>query len=137
MSAYACDTSVAVPLLLRHHRAHEQVAAHLLGHTLRLVGHAVAETYAVLTRLPGKARLAPADAATLLAVRFGTPVDPPGTTFDELPQRLADVNVAGGAVYDALVGLAAQRAALPLATRDLRAKGTYERLGVEIVLIGR
>lgn len=41
----------------------------------------------------------------------------------------------GGAVYDALVGLAAKSASIALATRDLRAAATYSALGVEILEI--
>jgi hypothetical protein len=38
-------------------------------------------------------------------------------------------------VYDALVGLAAKRAGLRLATRDRRAASTYAALQVDIELI--
>lgn len=135
MSEFACDTSVAVPLLLRHHRAHDAVMDVLHGHTLRLAGHAVSETYAVLTRLPGASRLAPDDAVTLLSARFATPVGLPTEAVRNLPRRFADAQLAGGSVYDALVALAAHHANLLLATRDGRARGTYERLGVEVYLV--
>jgi hypothetical protein len=40
------------------------------GQEVALSGHTLTETYSVLTRLPGDERLAPADAARLLTVRF-------------------------------------------------------------------
>ena len=46
--------------------------------------------------------------------------------------RLAVDNLAGGAVYDALVGAAAAEHRLVLATRDRRALETYRVLGVEV-----
>ena len=58
----AIDTSVAVPLLVRSHRHHAQVVRWWGGQYLALSGHALAETYSVLTRLPGDARLAAGDA---------------------------------------------------------------------------
>ena len=69
----AVDTSVAVPLLVRSHQYHAEVVRWWDGQELALSGHALAETYSVLTRLPGDARLAADDAARLLDVRFTTP----------------------------------------------------------------
>lgn len=45
---------------------------------------------------------------------------------------LADLGIAGGAVYDALVALAAQEHGATLATRDFRARETYVRIGVRV-----
>ena len=70
----AVDTSVAVPLLVRSHLQHAAVARWWNGQELTLSGHALAETYSVLTRLPGDSRLAPADAARLLDARFPAPL---------------------------------------------------------------
>ena len=41
----------------------------------------------------------------------------------------------GGAVYDALVGLAARAAGIPLVTRHAQALGTYAALGAEIEIV--
>ncbi len=40
-----------------------------------------------------------------------------------LPDTLSRLGIAGGAVYDALVALAAKEHGIPLATRDSRARG--------------
>jgi toxin FitB len=70
----AVDTSVAVPLLVRSHQHHADVVRWWGGQELTLSGHALAETYSVLTRLPGDARLSAQDAARLLDARFTTPL---------------------------------------------------------------
>ena len=49
-----------------------------------------------------------------------------------VPALLAEFDIVGGAVYDALVALAARSNSLLLVTRDLRASSTYSALGVDI-----
>jgi toxin FitB len=131
----AVDTSVAVPLLVRSHRAHAAVARWWDGQQVALSGHALAETYSVLTRLPGDARLAPADAARLLTERFAPPLLLSAARARKLPDTLSRLGIAGGAVYDALVALAAREHEVALATRDGRAKGTYDAVGVEVIVV--
>jgi predicted nucleic acid-binding protein len=131
----AVDTSVAVPLIVRSHRDHAAVARWWDGQQVALSGHALAETYSVLTRLPGDARLAPADAARLLTDRFAPPLLLSGARARKLPDTLSRLGIAGGAVYDALVALAAREHEVALATRDGRAKGTYDAVGVEVIVV--
>lgn len=127
----ALDTSVAIPLLIRKHPDHDRVRASIGDATLAMTGHSQAETYSVLTRLPGDARLDARDAAQLLSTGFAEPllVDP--ATLADLPSVLAAHGVAGGAVYDALVGLATVGTGVILLTRDRRAAATYSALGVD------
>jgi predicted nucleic acid-binding protein len=131
----AFDTSAAVPLLLRSHTAHAAVRRHAAGRSLALTAHSLAETYSVLTRLPGDARVAADDAARLLEATFDTVLEVPAAESTGLPRVLAPLGIAGGAVHDALVGLAARAGDVPLATRDARAVGTYTGLGVRIEII--
>jgi toxin FitB len=131
----AIDTSVAVPLLVRSHREHTAVVRWWNGQDVALSGHALAETYSVLTRLPGDARLAPADAAQLLNARLGSPLLLSSAGTRKLPDALSRLGIAGGAVYDALVALAAKEHGAPLATRDARARGTYEAVGVKVIIV--
>lgn len=135
MTALAFDTSAAVPFVMRSHVAHASVRRYVAGRDPVLTAHSLAETYSVLTRLPGDARLAPADAARLLESNFGPAVAVPPGELIALPAILAPFGIAGGAVYDALVGLAARAAGLPLATRDARALGTYAALGVDVNVV--
>jgi len=132
----AFDTSAAVPLLLRSHTAHAVVRRHAAGRTPVLTAHSLAETYSVLTRLPGDARVTAGDAARLLEATFDAVLALPTSESTTLPSLVAPLRVAGGAVYDALVGLAARAAGVPLATRDARALGTYTALGVRLEVIG-
>lgn len=129
------DTSVAVALTVADHEHHEETFEALEGRRLGLAGHAAFETYSVLTRLPAPARRTPATVARLLAVTF------PQTRFlgpdagRSLLERLDAIGVAGGSVYDALVGAAAVEHRMRLATRDRRALETYRALGVDSELL--
>lgn len=131
----AVDTSVAVPLLVRSHHDHTTVVRWWNGQEVTLSGHALAETYSVLTRLPGDARLAPADAARLLEARFPSPLVLSSSQARKLPDTLSRLGIAGGAVYDALVALAAKEHGAALATRDARARGTYDAVGVMVIVV--
>ncbi len=133
----AVDTSVAVPLLVRSHHDHADVVRWWNGQEVALSGHALAETYSVLTRLPGDARLAPTDAARLLDARFSSPLVLDSSRVRNLPDTLSRLGIAGGAVYDALVALAAKEHGAALATRDARARGTYEAVGVQVIVVTR
>ncbi|TDE92542.1 type II toxin-antitoxin system VapC family toxin [Occultella glacieicola] len=135
MSATAVDTSVAVPLLVSSHTAHAAVSAWAKNRLLVLSGHALAETYSVLTRLPGDARVEPADAVTLIDEAFGDAVALNVASFRDIHRELASRGVAGGAVYDGLVGAAACEEGLTLATRDARARGTYEAVGARVEIV--
>jgi predicted nucleic acid-binding protein len=136
LSALALDTSVAIPLLVATHREHEAVVSWCDGHDVALSGHAVAETYSVLTRLPGDLRLVPEDAARLLRVRFSAPLLLSRKVAARLPDKLSALGISGGAVYDALVGLAAAEHEAQLATRDARARATYEAVGARVLIVG-
>lgn len=67
----------------------------------------------------------------LIRERFCEPLLLGSGTVSRLPQILARLEVAGGAVYDALVALAAREHNASLATRDARAMTTYENAGVD------
>jgi len=136
VTTLALDTSVAVPLLVRTHRAHDSVVRWWAGRTVVLSGPALAETYSVLTRLPSDVRLLPADAARLLSERFAEPLLLGADVAGRIPDVLSRHGIAGGAVYDALVALAAAEHGADLATRDLRARATYEAVGVSVIVVG-
>lgn len=125
--------SIGRPLVATHD-AHSEVAAWWDRREVALNGHALAETYSVLTRLPGDLRLTPAYAARLIHDRFAAPLLLGRRTSRRLPLILSRLEIAGGAVYDALVGLAAVENGATLATRDNRARATYEIVGAEVVL---
>lgn len=132
----AVDTSVAIPLLVASHEAHDQVVAWASGRVLGLSGHALAETYAVLTRLPGDARVAPPDAVLLIDDNFAERVGLSSAPAGGIHRELARHGVSGGATYDGMVALAARAQGVALATRDGRARSTYEALGAQVEVIG-
>lgn len=135
MTPIAIDTSVAIPLLVARHSAHAAAVRWWDGRSIVLSGHALAETYSVLTRLPGDLRLAPADAARLLRERFEAPLVLAPSRASSVVETLAERSIAGGAVYDALVGLAALEHNAELGTRDARARATYDALGVRTIIV--
>jgi toxin FitB len=136
LTRLALDTSVAVPLLVQTHKEHLAVVRWWNGRDIALCGHALVETYSVLTRLPGDLRLAPVDAARLIGVRFAKPLLLGSKTAAKVPTLLGRLGIAGGAVYDALVALAAVEHDADLATRDARAKATYEAIGARVTVVG-
>lgn len=134
MTTLALDTSVAIPLVVQTHRHHDGIVGWWKGREAHLSGHALAETYSVLTRLPGDLRVSSLDAAQLLRERFAAPLVLGRRTSARLPEILSELKVAGGAVYDALVALAALEHGAQLATRDARAQATYETVGVSVLV---
>lgn len=136
MTVLALDTSVAVPLVVRTHQAHDAVARWWDRRDVVLSGHAAVETYSVLTRLPGDLRLSPTDAARLLRVRFGPPLLLGPDIAGRIAEVLSELGIAGGAAYDGVVALAAMEHGAELATRDQRARPTYERVGVSVIVVG-
>ena len=130
------DTSVAVALVVADHEHHSPTYDALSDRQLGLAGHAAFETFSVLTRLPPPARRTPATVARLLKAGF------PHTRFlspaaaTALLARLESGGIAGGSVYDALVGATAAEHQLTLATRDRRALEIYRTLGVSVEVVG-
>jgi predicted nucleic acid-binding protein len=129
------DTSVAVALVTAGHEYHHSTVKAIGGRSCGLSGHAAFETFSVLTRLPPPSRRTPSTVARLLAHNF------PGSRFlspagaQRLHGRLAQLGIAGGAVYDALVAATAAEHGITLATRDRRAADTYRALDVDFELI--
>ena len=125
------DTSAAIPLVLPAHERHADAREAVRGRRIGLAGHAAYETFSVLTRLPAPMRLTREDAARLIDTNFPGSValdlDPLATLAE-----LAAAGVAGGQIYDGIVGLAARTAGVPLLTYDARALRLYRILGVRI-----
>jgi predicted nucleic acid-binding protein len=132
---WAADTSFAVAALDGAHVAHDPCAAVARARRPVLAGHAVFETFSVLTRLPGAGRVHPEVAANLIDRAFPGRCWLTARQHDALLGRAGTLGLAGGMVYDALVGEAARIAGLTLLTRDRRAVRTYGLLGVPFELV--
>jgi predicted nucleic acid-binding protein len=98
----------------RHLAAANEIERRLArSERLVVAAHSLAETYAVLTRLPAPHRLAPADAWSLVKANFvdhATVASLDAAAYSTLLRRLAALGIAGGRTYDALIGECAQRA---------------------------
>jgi predicted nucleic acid-binding protein len=133
---YLVDTSIAVALVVADHPKHKPIFGALGRQRLGLAGHAAFETYSVLTRLPAPARRTPASATRLIEVNFPQSRFLTAEAATELLSSLASSGIAGGSVYDALVGYTAKVHGLVLATSDERARDTYRGLDVEFEVFG-
>lgn len=117
MSLYLIDTSCMVAAVCSWHQHHAATSAELKRlHQARwrpvVAGHSLAEAYSVLTRLPTPRRLSPGDALTLVSQNWGkarvevlAPRD-----YWRLLQNCRAQGIAGGALYDALIGACGRRA---------------------------
>lgn len=130
------DTSVAVALSIADHVGQDAARDAVRGLRLGLAGHAAFETFSVLTRLPAPSRRSATAVSRLLAANFPYTRMLGGPAARALSARLAETGIAGGAVYDALVGAAAVEHDVPLVTRDRRALATYRALDVDVIMIG-
>jgi predicted nucleic acid-binding protein len=137
VSGYALDSSLAIALLVQDHPGHARAMAwwRERGQGASLCGHAAVETYSVLTRLPEPLRVESAEVAQRLAQNFGIALTLAVRTQAQLPTLLARAGVSGSAAYDALVGLAAKEHRVVLATRDARARATYEAVGATVEMV--
>ena len=129
------DTSAAIALLSPDHPSHAEVKTLCRSLTLGLSGHALVETYSVLTRIPGAQRLDHVAAATLVTREFPRSVALSPEDSLSAVETFSTAGIAGGAVYDGLVGLAAKSAGIPLLSCDRRAESTYAKLGVDVRLV--
>lgn len=129
------DTSTAIPLINPNAALHQEVTARTRGLVLGLAGHAQFETYSVLTRLPGASRLSTAAAERVISVNFPATVNPTTRQLSQALTLLRDAGIAGGAVYDGLVALAAREAGILRLSADRRAASTYNALAVAYELV--
>ena len=133
---WAVDTSVAVAAVDASHSAHHVCRKLVAERRPGLAGHAAFETYSVLTRMPGALAVHSSIASTMLDRIFPVIHWLSPDAAQQLLARLGQMGIVGGAAYDALVGEAARINSCTLLTRDLRAKRTYDLLGVTYELVG-
>lgn len=129
------DTSAAIALITQTAEAHDAVVARTRGLRLGLAGHAAFETYSVLTRLPGELRVSAAGAQRIIEANFPATVHLQSDAATSAVAALANAGIAGGAVYDGLVALAAASTDSVLLSCDRRAAPTYAALAVRFELV--
>jgi predicted nucleic acid-binding protein len=113
------DTSVLVAAFLQRHPNHA-TAVNWLSRARSgefnwvVAAHSLAETYSTLSRLPKSDRQSPAIAAKLIDTNIAkggaSIVALTAEDYVTVVQRMAEANVSGGAMYDALIAFAAQKA---------------------------
>jgi predicted nucleic acid-binding protein len=112
---FALDTSCMVAAVCAWHVRHADAAAEIerrldRGERMAIAAHAVAETYAVLTRLPAPHRLAPSDAWALVRTNFvdnAALVALDGPAHVAVLAQLARAGIGGGRTYDGLIAACA------------------------------
>lgn len=129
------DTSAALALVQRENPFHRAAVDRLLNCRRGMSGHAAVELLSVLTRLPSPHRLSPAVAMRLEDANFPESRFLSATDTKRVLKEMAEVGLAGGALYDGLVGATARQHKLPIVTCDRRAEPTYRLLGVEYELL--
>lgn len=112
------DTSVIVAALSKINPAYDRALGWLQrvnrGEITAVISsHTLAEVYAVLTGLPARPKIAPRDAWRLIEENLLTKMEVIPLTIDDYKtvlQYLAQMNIAGGITYDALIIHAARKA---------------------------
>lgn len=134
------DTSVLVAGFVASHRFHDAAASALAGVRSGggLVAHTMAETYAVLSGPNGVYRVEPGTVVAYLDQFLDGSA--PIQALPDAPRRamnlLAENRRAGGAIYDALIALAARDAGATLVSLDRRAERIYELCEVDARYLG-
>jgi len=101
------------------------------------VAHAAFETYSALTRMPDPNRMHPHEVLLFLDDWFGDRwIGLPAGAQRLLLGQLTVSGIVGGAAYDALIAATAVAEGATLVTADKRALPTYERVGVDLELVG-
>jgi predicted nucleic acid-binding protein len=129
------DTSVAVAVVVEDHEHHAATLRAIGSRSMGLAGHAAFETFSVLTRLSPPARRSPEAVGRLMSANFPSITYLTTSAAEALLPKFASLGIAGGSVYDALVGAAAAESGLVLLTRDTRAIPVYRALQVDVEVI--
>jgi predicted nucleic acid-binding protein len=128
----AVDSSVAVAAFGEWHDLNA-AACSVLDGGAAIPAHALIETYSVLTGFPPPHRAPPGLVDEWLDSRFPSVLASPSPSEQrELVRVMARSGRAGGAIYDALVGMTSKIHGAVLVTADRRAAQTYELIGVEV-----
>jgi len=111
------DTSVLVAASVEPHPMHERSLiwvkrAKAEELEMLVASHTIAELYGVLTTLPVRPRITPDTALRLILEnvrKIGKIVPLSASDYEATIERLAELGISGGAVYDALIARAAEK----------------------------
>jgi predicted nucleic acid-binding protein len=130
----AADSSVLVPAILADHEFHD-ACFESAGLVDAAIGHALVDTYAVLTRLPQPYTVPAVQASSALRSYSAHVLVLPGDELADTIARFVIARVSGGSTYDALIAASAAHHGASLLTRDERAAEIYERVGAEVMWV--
>jgi len=133
----APDSSVVIAAVAPWHLAHRPARAALAGVDVGLPAHVAFETTSVLSRMPEGHRMSPAIVLEALLRDFPRPwLALSAGDQRACLRRAVERGLRGGALYDALIAVTAAKHRADLLSADVRARPTYEAMGVEAVFIG-
>jgi predicted nucleic acid-binding protein len=111
------DSSVLIAALVDGHPFHTRARPWLeragtASLTLHVAAHSLCEVYSGLTRIPFTPRISPAAAIAAIdqALAKATIVALSVTEYWSVVRRMAQLGIVGGAIYDALIARAAEKA---------------------------
>jgi predicted nucleic acid-binding protein len=131
----AADSSVVIAAFASWHEHHERARA-IMDQGVRLVEHCALETYSVLTRLPSPHRCSGIVVRDFLQARFAEPfLRLDATAWRRFLMDLPERELAGGAIYDALVAATAAQHDAELISCDRRAAAIYESYGIKATIL--
>ncbi|SRR6266496_5851791 len=145
MAGFLPDTSCMVAAVCTWHERHEAAADEIdrrlrARESLVIAVPALAEAYAVLTRLPAPHRLHAADARDVLKVSFvrqGRLVALEAGRYVRLLAQAPDQGITGDAFYDAVIAACAVKARVrAILTLNIAHFRRYADEGVDIVAPG-
>ena len=117
MTRYLCDTSALIAAVSSWHEHHDRTRVEIerrkrSNEELVVAAHSLAETYAVLTRLPAPHRLRAADAIALIERNWkDTPIiHLTGLEMWNALREAQQRTLIGGQMYDVLIAVAALKA---------------------------
>lgn len=112
------DTSVLVAAIVEAHPRHPKSASWLKrarsgDFDFFTAAHCLAELYSILSALPARPRLSPADAWRLVHENVGASahlVALSAADYSRTIQQASEKGLSGGVIYDALIACAAEKA---------------------------
>lgn len=132
------DTSVVVRAAVTVDACERDRLWDVLVQCPRPIAHVLAESYAVLTRLPGSGRLSPQAATRYLGGIFpDEPLVASAGGYRRVLELMVTWGVTGGAIHDCMIAETAREYGAVLVTLDRRAERNYAMVGVEFSLITR
>jgi predicted nucleic acid-binding protein len=117
MKTYLFDTSVLIAAIIEKHPRHEESFHWLKAAVNGKIGfvisaHTLAELFSVLTGMPASPRISPSQAKLLIEKNTETAkvIEISARDYHHVISMLAELNLSGGIIYDALVAYSAKKA---------------------------